>query len=323
MICPYCGKENPEDLDICQFCGAPLTEVNHTPVETGSLLEPDYTVIDTPPQPEVLPPPPPQVFSQPPPSKPRNRIWWLVGCAALVLLSICCIITMLVFFQIAGRISSNPAVTLIPSINISLLPTEIPSVDLIPGAAPTSAPSVLFSDDFSDPSSGWDKVTNSDYLSDYYQDAYRITVNADMYDSWANPDKNNFGDVRIEAEATKNGGPDDNDFGLICRYVSTEEFYYGVISSDGFYGIFKVTSESATLLGSDEMRPSDAIRQGGATNQMRFDCVGDVLTLYVNGEQVDQQTDRGYSTGNVGLIAGTYDTPGTDILFDNFTVLQP
>jgi len=25
----------------------------------------------------------------------------------------------------------------------------------------------------------------------------------------------------------------------------------------------------------------------------------------------------------VGLIVGTYNTPGTDILFDNFIVLQP
>ena len=24
MICPYCGKENPENLQTCDFCGGPL-----------------------------------------------------------------------------------------------------------------------------------------------------------------------------------------------------------------------------------------------------------------------------------------------------------
>jgi hypothetical protein len=77
------------------------------------------------------------------------------------------------------------------------------------------------------------------------------------------------------------------------------------------------------LIGATELLPSDAINQGSASNHIRFDCNGDVLTLYVNGQQVDQQTDGEYTSGNVGLIAGTYDTPGTDILFDNFSVYQP
>jgi hypothetical protein len=96
-----------------------------------------------------------------------------------------------------------------------------------------------------------------------------------------------------------------------------------VASSDGYYGIFKVTSESTNVLGRENMEYSDWITQGSATNAMRFECVGEVLTLYVNGHQLDQQSDHEYSTGNVGLIAGTYKTPGVDILFDDFTVYSP
>ena len=144
-----------------------------------------------------------------------------------------------------------------------------------------------------------------------------------MFDSWANPDSNVFSDVSIEVDATKNSGPDDNDFGVICRYQAVDQFYYAVISSDGFYGITKVSTDTTNLLGATELQPSDAINQGTASNHIRFDCQGDVLTLYVNGQQVDQQTDSEYTSGNVGLIAGTYDTPGTDILFDNFSVYQP
>ena len=76
-------------------------------------------------------------------------------------------------------------------------------------------------------------------------------------------------------------------------------------------------------MGRENLIPSDLIAQGAATNQIRFDCVGSTLTLYINGTQVDQQFDEDYVAGNVGLIAGTYDEAGTDILFDNFVVYQP
>ena len=34
-------------------------------------------------------------------------------------------------------------------------------------------------------------------------------------------------------------GPDDNDFGIICRYIDDNQFYYAIISSDGYYGIVR------------------------------------------------------------------------------------
>ena len=142
-------------------------------------------------------------------------------------------------------------------------------------------------------------------------------------DAWANPGKESFTDVHIEVDATKNGGPDDNDFGIICRYTDVDQFYYGVISSDGYYGIMKMTSDGGALIGEDNLLQSDKIAQDTATNKIRFDCVGTTLTLYVNGSQLDQQTDSDYTAGNVGLIAGTFDTSGTDILFDNFFIYKP
>ncbi len=237
-------------------------------------------------------------------------------------------------YQHAGRLinPANQSPTLPSVATVQAIPVLIPSQspsDTSPAvpsvtANPSSATrSVIFSDDFSNINSGWDQVDEADYFADYFENGYRIVVNTDMSDSWTNPDSNVFGDVSVEVDATKNAGPDDNDFGLICRYQNLNEFYYGVISSDGYYGITKVTSDSSELLGRDSLEFSAAINQGAAMNHIRFDCVGNVLTLYVNGQQVDQQMDSGYSNGNVGLIAGTYDTPGTDILFDNLIVYQP
>ena len=186
-----------------------------------------------------------------------------------------------------------------------------------------SSSNILFSDDFSNTSKKWDRITESDRSTDYYNNAYRMIVNAADSHVWANPKADDFTDTRIEVDATKNGGPDNNDFGIMCRYTEAGEFYYGVVSSDGFYGIYKVTSAGGESLGNDSMLESDSITRGARTNHIRFDCVGPTLSLYVNGKLVDEQTDATLTTGNVGLMAGTYEASGTDILFDNFTVYKP
>jgi hypothetical protein len=183
-------------------------------------------------------------------------------------------------------------------------------------------PSVLFSDDFSDPDSGWDRVQADEGVTDYDNGQYRIFVDQSQHDYWANPGLS-FTDVQVEADATKIGGPDDNDFGLVCRYQDTENFYAFLISSDGYYSIMKYSGGSSETLGADAMLSTDAVIQGDSTNHLRADCIGDSLTLYANGERLHAVTDSAFSSGDVGLIAGTFDEPGADIAFDDFVVLQP
>jgi hypothetical protein len=43
----------------------------------------------------------------------------------------------------------------------------------------------------------------------------------------------------------------------------------------------------------------------------------------VNGQKVAEQTDDDFAAGDVGLFAGAFEKPGTDIHFDNFSVLRP
>jgi hypothetical protein len=47
------------------------------------------------------------------------------------------------------------------------------------------------------------------------------------------------------------------------------------------------------------------------------------LTLYANGTEILSVTDSTFDSGDVGLVAGTGDYIGTDILFDDFLVTQP
>lgn len=188
--------------------------------------------------------------------------------------------------------------------------------------AASTEPGVLFSDDFSSTSSGWDRQTTSEGATDYADGVYRIYVNDTNVDYWANPGES-FTDVRVEVEATKVGGPDDNDLGVICRYVDIDNFYFGLISSDGYAVIGKVKDGEQAGISSDGMEPVEGIKLGDATNLIRLDCVGGGLTLFVNGTQIATVADSDFASGDVGLMAGTYDTAGTDIHFDNFVVRQP
>jgi len=198
---------------------------------------------------------------------------------------------------------------------------------IISEASTTSAPpadraEVLFQDNFSNPASGWDRLDEPEGVTDYAAGVYRMVVNEADTDIWANPGLD-FGDVQIEVDATKVGGDDNNDFGLICRYQDTENFYFLIISSDGYYGIGKVVAGDQQLIGTDSMPPSDAINQGNAHNHLRADCAGKTLRLFANGELLAEYEDDQFSSGDVGLIAGTFDSPGTEIHFDNFMVLEP
>ncbi|MFU8773836.1 MAG: hypothetical protein ACNA8H_15620, partial [Anaerolineales bacterium] len=65
------------------------------------------------------------------------------------------------------------------------------------------------------------------------------------------------------------------------------------------------------------------IHQGFSSNLLRADCVGDTLTLYVNGEHLISVRDTEFSLGDVGLLAGTLDDPGLEISFSNFHVRKP
>ncbi len=181
---------------------------------------------------------------------------------------------------------------------------------------------VLFQDNFSHSASGWDRYQDATYVADYVDDGYHIRVSQPDTDAWSTPNLE-FDNVRIEVDAAKVAGPDDNVYGILCRYQGPEDYYFFMISSDGYAGIGVNKDGRRQLLSGDSMLPSEAVRRGEAPNHLRADCIGYVLALYVNGVQIAEVRAAEWSRGDVGIIAGTYETPGAEIRFDNFSVVQP
>lgn len=179
---------------------------------------------------------------------------------------------------------------------------------------------VLYRDDFSNNTSGWDRVLNDGGIMDYDSGGYRILVRGAKMNFWSTP-PGNFGDVQVEADVTRLNGPMENRAGLLCRYQNGN-YYFFIISSDGYYAIGKFTNGQALLIGQEMMVESDAIRAEGV-NHLRADCAGDTLTFYVNDALLASTQDAELSSGGVGVLAGAFEEPGVDVLFQNFVVIQP
>jgi pectate lyase len=212
------------------------------------------------------------------------------------------------------------------SLACSLTPST-PSGNATSAPAQQTTPtlSLLFHDDFSDPQSGWGTNSDQNGTANYAREGYEIHITTTSLYMWANPGKGFQNDVRIEVDATKVGGPDDNAFGVLCRYQDSDNFYKLYITSDGYAGILKEQKSSPTVISSADgkLQPVKGINQGNLTNHVRADCIGTTLTLYANGTQVATASDSTFQGGDVGLVAAAYDTAGTDILFKNFYVYAP
>ncbi len=182
---------------------------------------------------------------------------------------------------------------------------------------------ILFEDDFSYVLSGWPADRDADATLDYSDGRYVISIYQADYTAWAIPGEY-FSNTDIEVEATFDSGGYDSVFGIICRHLDYDNFYVMVIDSDGYYGIFKtINAGEFTLIDSEYMDYSDAIRRGEETNRLRAVCDGDRLALSVNGELLIEVNDTDLTGGDVGLLVATGTTPNTTVYFDNFTVRQP
>lgn len=193
----------------------------------------------------------------------------------------------------------------------------------VTNAQPTTQSNVLFADDFSSSSSGWAEVNEAEKFAGYTDGGYRMWLNTAQYDIWSYPGKSFDGPVSVEVDATKTAGPDNNDFGVLCDFTDSDNFYFGLISSDGYALIGKKQGGTTTSLSAEQMVPVDGILAGTMTNHIKFVCNNGLLSLYVNSNLVASTSDSSFSSGDVGLRVGTYDEVGVDMLFDNFVVTKP
>jgi hypothetical protein len=193
---------------------------------------------------------------------------------------------------------------------------------LIPLELQAEPGQVLFQDNFSSRDGGWSSDITVSGVTDYLGESYRILVLSPDTDRLAQPGLS-LADVHLQVESTRIAGPDNNRFGLICRLQDANNYYALLISSDGYYAIVKMQQGQTIVLGAETMQRDERLLPGQATHVLEAICQAQQLSLRVDGFELLRVQDADFERGDVGLIAGTFSESGTEILFDNFQVLQP
>ena len=183
---------------------------------------------------------------------------------------------------------------------------------------------VLFKDNFSSTSTGWDQVHETDYTLEYKNGSYHVVVNQQNggQSVWNGKDYTN---MSVEVDATLNAGPDDALVGVSCRYSQDNGGYSFEISRNGYYGIYMYDSRAART-GLDERYAEPEHGQPHRPQPYRG---------HLQRVDFDDGTERcGTDAGGryhhtppaaAGLIVRTGDSgaAGIDVSFNQFVVKGP
>jgi hypothetical protein len=194
-------------------------------------------------------------------------------------------------------------------------PTTLQST---PGAPPAAGETV-YSDDFSTPR----RTETKDSVTFRTVDrTFQILIDRANWEGWkvlGSP----FDDQVVEVDMAWPAGGGDRYGGVICLLQDDQNFYELIIGMDGYAGVVKVQDGTYYYLAQSQGQTRAIVTDEDALNQLRADCAGGRLTLYVNGEKAIEALDDSFQSGIPGVVGGALSAPGTDLRFSNFKVSQP
>jgi 3-keto-disaccharide hydrolase len=126
-------------------------------------------------------------------------------------------------------------------------------------------------------------------------------------------------DFQLDIDLRQLAGPDDNGYGVQFRVQDATNYYRIWISGDGYARFTKTVNGTTTNIIAWES--TSLIHQGVADNHMTVVADGNTFTFYINGDQWKSAVDTSYPSGQIGVMAAMYDSPGpTHITFDNLII---
>jgi hypothetical protein len=175
-----------------------------------------------------------------------------------------------------------------------------------------------FSDDFSNPSSGWTVGEDAKAVREYADGKLVITFNGERGSAQSFQPKK-AGNFAAQIEVTPVSGPPKVWYGVTLRQSSKDKFVVFVINPQGYYAVSKREGGKNTSIA--EPFKSPVIKTGTATNIIRVSVVDEYFVFDVNGQTVEVQSIPGFEPGVVGVmvIRSPNDTPEpSKVAFDNF-----
>lgn len=241
--------------------------------------------------------------------------------------------------QAAETVDAGIAQTPLPSATATLLPSATPlpaspttkpsatsqptqTHTLEPSSVPLPPPlpdfDLVIQDDFSNESI-WYVNSGDDFGFNYVDGGYRIYINIPFASIWSLRGKE-YSDVRVEVDGAWFAGDTSGYYGVMCRHIDEDNYYALMVSSAGRFGIGKMEEGEWEFLYEAEAQPG-VIKSDKNANRITADCIGEALTLYVNGLKLVELDEDDFRSGSVGVIARSQSVTPFEALFDNFSLL--
>ena len=130
-----------------------------------------------------------------------------------------------------------------------------------------------------------------------------------------------YDDVSLTLNA-ENRGRNNNNVSLVCRMNNDgTQWYEFSVESGGVWYLYAVDGKYNIL----DNGGTTALKQGKEVNEYRMDCVGDEITLYVNGTELKTVTDStyGFNEGAVGFNISSLNVLPITVNVNWFDIAQP
>ena len=190
-----------------------------------------------------------------------------------------------------------------------------------PNATVTSVPpqtNILFSDDFSNPQSGW--LTNdNEFLKSFYDEGeyvIRAYAGSGLRGGVAS---RLFTDGILSVQLRQtDGDPEQTGSFIAWRYVDTNNYYALLIRGSGEYLVYKILDGEWKALTLDAFSPFLATDGTGIEVSITFS--GDVFDIYFNSQYALSITDPTFSTGSIGFGAVASSNSDVEVRMDDLTL---
>jgi len=179
-------------------------------------------------------------------------------------------------------------------------------------------PQLLFSDSFSDPTSGLTEADYSNSAMGYTPGSYYIDVWAADWaaGSWYG---SQYDDAYAEVWAYSESSSTDWNYGFMFRVQDFKNFYLLSVYGDDTAVLWKKVNDQWTQLsGIADLGPVPA--ENDSWRHLEVVMVGSNTFAYVDDVYVGEFTDTTFAQGKLGFYVGTFDTPDLTTYFDDFAV---
>ena len=151
-----------------------------------------------------------------------------------------------------------------------------------------------------------------------------IEVNNPQLVQYATLTEPALADFSLEVDGRILSGPSQSSYGVLFRMQNPQQFYRFEITGDGTYILERHDEDGSRALFMGDWRDADAINQGiNVVNRLGVQAQGSEISLLVNDVLLFQVTDDAYSSGYIGLDAGTFDVAPVQVAFDNLVIHPP